>query len=47
METLALILLFFTWMLKYIEIGIEYLRKKTAKAKRKAQVKIVKIRNNK
>ncbi len=47
MEILVLVLLFFIWMLKYIEIGIEYLRKKTAKAKRKAQVKIVKIRNNK
>lgn len=47
MEILALILLFFTWMLKYIEVGIEYLRKKTAKAKRKAQVKAVKIRKKK
>jgi hypothetical protein len=47
MEILVLILLFFTWILKYIEFGIEYLKKNTAKAKRKAQVKIVKIRNKK
>ena len=47
MEILVLILLFFIWMLKYIEIGIEHLRKKTAKVKRKAQVKAVKIRKKK
>ena len=47
MEILVIILLFVTWMLKYIEFTIDYIKKKTSATKRKIQKRVIRIKNKK
>lgn len=47
MEILVIILLGILWLFKYIELAIDYIKKKTSSTKRKIQKRVIRIKNKK